>query len=310
MSGSQVVKEVAVYGKVRVDEARASLRMKTVFHHYARDFRLKWHSLALFLHLVRTNWVEKNKAKFGNLRRLARSEEILLDITQISGRTILQIDMIVSSCQGSILEFYYEIFTVEEKKLTKIGIAVVHMILLKKVDGKLKSSEATEELKAVATNISLPQEYRIKSAIFTAQKISKKTKPFWVYPILIRISDEDTNRHVHHGTYFHYFSDVKLFAVKSGLSEKPVSSVGITLEIPPPEIIELATYEVSAFFISFHREARMTDNLDFYIIVQADLSNRALEYFLCAEDPQTKAEMLFTTARMEFSDETIDTSLL
>ena len=113
------------------------------------------------------------------------------------------------------------------------------------------------------SNEVVPSAFRHKLHLFKSlapQKLSAS----WLCPVYIRYSDEDTNSHVNHASYFRFFHDSKLIAARKFLTGKDPNSV-TKVQTPPEILAQLCMREIESFFISYVREVKILAGLDYQI---------------------------------------------
>jgi len=177
---------------------------------------------------------------------------------------------------------------------SRVGFAVVTMVVIKRSEEGVPSRGVVPDDFISMSREIVPAAFRDTSKEFASQRLQRDLKPTWDFPIFVRYSDEDTNMHTNHASYFRFFQDAKLFAIKRAAGKKILGSGANNLEVPHPDIAELCALEIASFSVLFVKEVRVVDSREFYIVVQANKKDRILEMFVCAKDDEGK-DKVYTT---------------
>jgi len=232
---------------------------------------------------------------------LVRSVAVEMDMSQISLTSVLWVSVRLGKCENSNLEYLHEIYVDKGNQPIKIGFGMSTIIIFQNDGGERRKGEIPKSLleenaqfaeKVEQLTFSLKPRYEA----FLKQKLQKDSKPIYIHPLVIRYSDEDGNHHVNSTVYFKLFNDAKLSAAIKGSKRRQKDDENVH-----PDIVELSSFQADAFYISYLREVKVTDPKNFYIIVQANIKERILEFFLAAEEPKIHQERIHTIGRMEIS---------
>jgi len=278
-------------------EKEVQIEKAVEWHELARDGSISWHTVALWLFFLRMAWFNEHLYASGESRQMVvKSEEIQVDLLRMKVGTRIKLNCRMGRCQDTIMEMHSELFANENEKYVQIGVGIVTMVFIERSQGVPKKTKAPGILIKLSKELA-PPDFREKSKKFREQTL-KNDRPHWICPQFFRYSDEDSNLHVNHGSYFRIFFDSKLAAIRAYLHEKPFGN-RLIVEKPPPEVVELAHYDVTSFSVFFVKEVRVMDGRSFYVIVQANAPEKALELFLCSKE--NDVDKIYTYARMELN---------